>query len=161
MMGRDGSSSWLWMGGRSALRSVQPIHYRSRNREENFLFNPLVIPLINVRKNTISMNNNDFDHKETEGYCVVYVHFNQESKFSRSSLSKYSKIKKKKDSKPIITSLTDRIFNLNTKNSTIFANLWKIQISKKKSIYKKKYNFTRTLKGWKIFVRYEKKKKIK
>lgn len=30
---------------------------------------------------------------------------------------------KKKDSKPIITSLTDRIFNLNTKNSTIFANL--------------------------------------
>lgn len=95
-MGRDGSSSWLWMGGRSALRSVQPIHYRSRNREENFLFNPLVIPLINVRKNTISMNNNDFDHKETEGYCVVYVHFNQEFKFSRSSLSKYSKIKKKK-----------------------------------------------------------------
>lgn len=96
MMGRDGSSSWLWMGGRSALRSVQPIHYRSRNREENFLFNPVVIPLINVRKNTISMNNNDFDHKETEGYCVVYVQFNQESKFLRSSLSKYSKIKKKK-----------------------------------------------------------------
>lgn len=115
-MGRDGSSSWLWMGGRSALRSVQPIHYRSRNREENFLFNRLVIRLINDEYDEeYTMNSTISITKERR--CVVYLHFEQESIeiFEIESFQIFEN-QKKKEKKSIITSLTDQVSNLDTKD---------------------------------------------
>lgn len=98
------------------MRSVQPIHYRSRNREENFLSNRLVIRLINDEYDEeYTMNSTISITKERR--CVVYLHFEQESIeiFEIESFQIFEN-QKKKEKKSIITSLTDQVSNLDTKD---------------------------------------------